>query len=122
VLIVDDDALAARVVSRVLSAEHDIVEVRSAHDAAERLESGAHFDLVLCDLNMPEMDGMQLHERLRKAKLDIADRIIFMTGGAFTERTKSFAAELPAARWLEKPFDSDRLRSLVRAYVLENTG
>jgi CheY-like chemotaxis protein len=113
ILVVDDDAMAARVVGRVLGAQHDIVDVRSGKDAMARLQSGEHFDLVLCDLMMPEMTGMDLFEEVRRAGLDIADRMVFMTGGAVTKRAREFVASLPD-RWLEKPFDTATLRSIVQ--------
>jgi CheY-like chemotaxis protein len=113
ILVVDDDALAARVVGRVLRAEHDIVDVRSGRDAMSRLQAGEHYDLVLCDLMMPEMTGMELFDEVKRAGLDIANRMVFMTGGAVTTRAREFVAALPD-RWLEKPFDAETLRSLVR--------
>jgi CheY-like chemotaxis protein len=113
ILVVDDDAMAARVVGRVLGSDHDIVDVRSGKDAISRLKAGEQYDLVLCDLMMPEMTGMDLHDEVMRAGLAVANRMIFMTGGAVTKRARDFVASLPD-RWLEKPFDADTLRSLVR--------
>ena len=117
VLVVDDDELAARVVSRVLGKEHDIVEARSGQDALARIEAGERFDVVVCDLIMPKMTGMELHERVQRAGLDVADRMIFLTGGAFTARAAGFVAKLPPRRWLQKPFEAKDLRSLARDFV-----
>lgn len=105
--------MAARVVVRVLGRYHDIVDVRSGKDAMTRLQSGEHFDLVLCDLMMPEMTGMDLFDAVNRAGLEVANRMVFMTGGAVTKRAREFVAALPD-RWLEKPFDAETLRSIVR--------
>lgn len=112
ILIVDDDAMAARVVGRVLGSDHDIVDVRSGKEALARLTAGERYDLVLCDLMMPEMTGMDLYDEVRRAGLDVANRMIFMTGGAVTKRAREFVAALPD-RWLEKPFEAAALRSRV---------
>lgn len=120
ILVVDDDAMAARVVGRVLGPHHDIVDVRSGKDAMNRLRSGERFDLVLCDLMMPEMTGMDLFDEVKRAGLDVANRMVFMTGGAVTKRAREFVASLPD-RWLEKPFDAETLRSLVREALSRHT-
>jgi CheY-like chemotaxis protein len=114
--VVDDDALTARAVTRLLSSQHDIVDVRSGRDAMERLTSGERYDLVLCDLEMPEMTGMDLHEEVERAGLEVAERMIFMTGGAVTDRAVAFVTKL-RDRVFEKPFDPRALRSLARGFV-----
>jgi CheY-like chemotaxis protein len=116
ILVVDDDALAARAVTRLLSSQHDVVDVRSGRDAMERLKAGEHYDLVLCDLMMPEMTGMDLHEEVQRAGLDVAERMIFMTGGAVTEQAVAFMGKL-SDRCFEKPFDPNALRTLARGFV-----
>jgi FixJ family two-component response regulator len=61
---------------------------------------------------MPEITGMDLHAALAKMAPDQADRIVFMTGGAFTTRAREFLGEVRNAR-LEKPFDVNTLRALI---------
>jgi CheY-like chemotaxis protein len=116
ILVVDDDRLAARAVARLLGSAHDIVELQSAKDAMDRLRAGERYDLVLCDLMMPEMTGMELHEEVQRAGLDVADRMVFMTGGAVTEEAQEFVARVPG-RCFHKPFDPTALRSLARDFV-----
>ncbi len=115
VLVVDDEPALGRLVSRMLEAEHDVTVVARARDALTRLE-GEAFDVVLCDLMMPEMTGMDLVEHLRAHAPDLADRVVLMTGGAFTERAREFLAAVSNQR-LEKPFDAATARALVRAFV-----
>ncbi|HYE93529.1 MAG TPA: hypothetical protein VEA38_21020, partial [Terriglobales bacterium] len=68
----------------------------------------------LCDLMMPAMTGMDLHDQLAETEPSQAARMRFMTGGAFTPRAQAFLAERPARR-LDKPFDPETLRHFVRA-------
>ncbi len=113
ILIVDDEPLVARAVSRTLAASHDVVAMTSARAALERIEKGAEaFDAVLCDLMMPEMTGMELHTRLVEVAPELAARTVFLTGGAFTEQARAFLERVPNAR-LEKPFEPRALRELL---------
>jgi CheY-like chemotaxis protein len=113
ILVVDDDVLVGRAVGRMLSSRHAVVTRSSAREALDELGRGRDgYDVVLCDLMMPEMTGMELHARLRELDPALADRTIFITGGAFTPGASEFLARVPNPR-LEKPFDPDRLRELV---------
>jgi PAS domain S-box-containing protein len=112
VLVVDDDAAIGRVVERALSAQHDVVVVASGSEALQRISSGTRFDVILCNLMMPLMTGMELHAELLRVACDQACRMIFLTGGAFTPRAREFLDQTPNLR-LEKPFDPMQLRALV---------
>jgi CheY-like chemotaxis protein len=74
--------------------------------------SGAKFDLIFCDLLMPRMSGMDLYDELRSLRPGVEERIVFMTGGAFTERAAQFLATVPN-RKLSKPFDLLELERVV---------
>src|SRR5262245_5804145 len=119
ILIIDDDPAIGGVVRECLR-EHDVIPLTSAADALERLAAGERFDLILCDLMMPGMTGMDLHEALSTASPANAAKMVFLTGGAFTTRAQAFLGEVPNAR-LDKPFDPSSLRRLV-AISLENRG
>jgi CheY-like chemotaxis protein len=84
--------------------------------ALRLLEKREQFDLILCDLMMPAMTGMELRDELSRLDSSQAARMSFLTGGAFTPRARAFLAEVPNPR-LEKPFDPQGLRSFVRALV-----
>ncbi len=119
ILIVDDDERIGEAVRECLL-EHDVVALTSASDAFERLSAGERFDLILCDLMMPGMTGMDLHEGLSMVSPANAAKMVFLTGGAFTARAQAFLSEVSNAR-LDKPFDPTSLRRFV-AISLENRG
>jgi len=116
ILVVDDEPLVIRTVKRILSKEHDLVVTEAATEALALCASGEKFDLILCDLMMPEMTGMDLHRELSLVAPDQADRMIFVTGGAFTEKARRFLSETPKEH-LEKPFASANLRAIVQRYL-----
>jgi CheY-like chemotaxis protein len=104
VLVVDDEPLIGKVVEQVL-AGHQVVSETSARSALARVQAGEHFDRILCDLMMPDMSGMELFNQL---PLAVQKQVVFLTGGAFTERARDFLARVPNRR-IEKPFDTDTL-------------
>jgi CheY-like chemotaxis protein len=115
-LIVDDEELVLRTVNRMLSGEHDVVCVATAQEALALCRKGEAFDLVLCDLMMPDMTGMDLHQELSRVAPEQAARMVFLTGGAFTERAWQFLADT-APDHLDKPVDPHALRAIVRRHL-----
>ena len=111
-LVVDDDVLVARTLARQLSGHH--VEVVSSGQAAlERLSTGkSNFDLVLCDLMMPDMTGMEVYEAVEEKCPALAERFVFISGGGVTERSRKFL-EAHADRVLPKPIDNRQLCELL---------
>lgn len=109
VLVVDDEPLMARGLARILSREHDVSTLTSAREALKCLMENDSFDAVLCDLMMPEMTGVDLHRELERRRPDIARRVLFFTGGAFTPATHAFVERM-ADRCLEKPLDVTEVR------------
>jgi signal transduction histidine kinase len=112
VLVVDDDALVAETVSRALSESYDVSVATSARSALTELEGDARFDVILCDLLMPDMSGMDLYQALADRQPGLEARVVFMTGGAFTQRARDFLARVNNPR-LEKPFELDHLHEIV---------
>jgi CheY-like chemotaxis protein len=110
ILVVDDEPLVGRLVERTLAPAHRVTVVVAARDALDRLVAGERFDLVLCDLMMPEMTGMDLHREVRAFDAAQAERMVFLTGGAYTRRAQEFLDQRP---YLEKPFDLSALEALV---------
>ncbi|MFO0585058.1 MAG: ATP-binding protein [Anaeromyxobacter sp.] len=114
ILVVDDEALVGTVLARTLRCDHDVDVVTSARAALDKVESGERFDVVLSDLLMPEMTGMDLYAELRKRDPDYVRRMVFLTGGAFTPAAREFLEETKVV-CLEKPFEVGALRATLAA-------
>ena len=113
ILVVDDEPMIVRIMEHILSKEHDVEAVTSARAALDRIRAGERFDLVFCDLMMPDMTGMDLYDAVCGFDPKHAERMIFMTGGAFTPRAQEFLDRTPNLH-VEKPFNAKNLRALVR--------
>jgi signal transduction histidine kinase len=112
VLVVDDEEILVRAYSRILERDHDVTALTSAADALRRLEAGESWDAILFDLQMPDVDGVELFEKVQLSRPELASRVAFMTGGAFTPRALSFL-ERNTRPTLAKPIDAAALRDLV---------
>jgi CheY-like chemotaxis protein len=112
ILAVDDEALLLKAYRRMLSDAHDLVTALGGHEALALLQKDARFDVVLCDLQMPEMSGMELHAAVTTRYPGLADRFVFVTGGAFSGDARRFLEDsVPAV--IQKPFNVEDLLSLV---------
>jgi CheY-like chemotaxis protein len=111
ILVVDDEALVAEVIERVLGEEHDVVAVGSGRAALQRLADGG-FDAVVCDLLMPEMSGADFWAELHRRDPELAARMVLVTGAGLLEdaRLAMSAFERPI---VEKPFTASDLRAAV---------
>ena len=115
IAVIDDDADVAIVVARLLGARHDVVSFLSAREALGKLHDG-DFDMILCDLMMPDLTGMDLSAELARTAPELLDRMVFMSAGAFTPRARAFLEQSTNPR-VEKPFDRKELLALVAAMV-----
>ena len=113
VLVIDDEIEVARAIRNALSDSHDVVITASGREALELLHEDDRFDVVLCDLMMPDVTGMELFETLRSEGRSVTERFVFVTGGAFTGKAREFLDRVDNLA-LEKPFEMERLRELVR--------
>jgi PAS domain S-box-containing protein len=113
VLVIDDEIPIANTMRDLLGARHDVTATTTVQDALAAVEGGRDFDVIFCDLMMPGMSGIELYEELRDAHPSLADRIVFMTGGAFTKRAAEFLAATENRR-VEKPFSLGLIERIVR--------
>lgn len=118
ILVVDDEPSVGRILKRVLTTEHEVTLLTSARQALDLLLADEGFDLIFCDLMMPEMTGMDLHAALCESAPQQAAKIIFVTGGTFTSRASEFLEGITNPR-LDKPFDPQAVRALVRERLQE---
>jgi PAS domain S-box-containing protein len=116
VLIIDDEPFIAGLCRRALAPEHDAEVSTTARAALSRLESGHEFDVILCDLMMPDMSGMELFETIEQRFPAVAPRVVFLSGGAFTPAARSFR-ERVSNPFLDKPCAPGVLRDTVRQRV-----
>lgn len=112
VLVVDDDPLVLRALARVLARDFEVASARSGREAIDLVRAGGAFDAMLCDLVMPELSGIELHELLAELDPELAKRTIFLTGGAFNGRAQAFLEEVGQPH-LEKPVDLKTVRALL---------
>ncbi|HEY3255439.1 MAG TPA: ATP-binding protein, partial [Polyangiaceae bacterium] len=115
VLIVDDERSVLAILGRAL-VNHDVTAFTSAKEALELIEAGTSFDLILSDLMMPRMSGMEFYDALARERPRAAERMVFMSGGAFTPAARAFLDRVPNER-IEKPFNLSKLRELVGEFA-----
>ncbi|HEY0992652.1 MAG TPA: response regulator [Kofleriaceae bacterium] len=116
VLVIDDEESLAQAIRRFLSVEHNVTAVYRARDALDLLELGTRYDVILCDLMMPQITGMELHTEIVRIDPQQATRIVFLTGGAFTPSARDFLVGATNRR-IEKPFDLKEVRRLVNELI-----
>lgn len=112
-LIVDDDAMVLSALRRRLSRRYDVVTVLGGVEALALLAADSDFDAIICDLMMPKVDGKSLYDSIAKEDRGLADRIVFMSGGAFTPRLRRFAASV-SNPVLQKPLGREELEAILR--------
>jgi signal transduction histidine kinase len=110
ILVIDDETLAAKALARILR-EHQ-VEIVDHAPAGLNLVLDGNYDVIFCDLMMPELSGMAVFAEVERARPTAASRMLFITGGTFTEEARTFAAR-HAERCLFKPFDSALVKEAV---------
>jgi CheY-like chemotaxis protein len=118
ILVVDDEPNVTTALQRSLSNEHEVATANSAQAALRMMVSDGQYDLVLCDVMMPGMTGMDLYAEVGRQVPEMLGRMVFMTGGAFTPRAVAFLRDVPNPT-LSKPLDLGQLRALVGRAAVE---
>jgi two-component system cell cycle sensor histidine kinase/response regulator CckA len=112
VLLVDDEPSLGRALAAALHDEHDVVAVTSGQRAIDLLAVDRDFDVILCDLTMPGLNGMEVWARVNASMPEVAGRFVFASGGAFTPEATAFLEGGKAH--LEKPFELEVLRRILQ--------
>lgn len=113
ILIIEDEASIRRVLTKILSEENDTYQVEEAEDGVQGFEKikNTDYDLVLCDIKMPKMDGEELLEAVKKIKPEIP---MVMISGHGDMETAINTMRLGAFDYISKPPDLNRLLNTVR--------
>jgi CheY-like chemotaxis protein len=109
VLVIEDDLIVSAMLVRVLSPAFNVSVSVDGEAALWRFETGERFDVVICDVHLPRMDGPAVVEHLRRMDADQARRVVVMTGDA----QSTAAAQLSNHFTVEKPFHVPELRELI---------
>jgi len=117
VLVIDDDPYMGKLLARILEPEYEIVVATSALEALDYVAMGDKFELVLCDVMMPQMTGMAFYERIGAVAPELLKKVVFMTGGAFTPSAEAFLQQ-GFIQIIEKPFPPlPELRAVIRKHI-----
>ncbi|MBN1210506.1 MAG: response regulator [Myxococcaceae bacterium] len=112
ILIVDDELNFGQTLRLLLARAHDVTYTPSAREALSRIREGTRYDAILCDLMMAEVTGRQFYELLCQSAPELARRIIFMTGGAYTPASLDFVSRMTSPL-ITKPFKPEELEKLL---------
>jgi len=116
VLIIDDEPMILGALRRALGGEYRVTCLSDGREALARFAAGERFDVILCDLMMPDTTGMDLYAAIDRLAPGQGQRMIFVTGGAFTPRAREFLDRVPNPR-IEKPVDFQNLRVLMKNLI-----
>lgn len=113
ILIIEDEAAIRRVLSKIISEENDSYQVEEAEDGLIGIEKimKEDYDLILCDIKMPKMDGVEVLEKIKKIKPEIP---VIMISGHGDLDTAVNTMRLGAFDYISKPPDLNRLLNTVR--------
>jgi len=113
ILIVDDEPGLARALARLLQRDgHTVETVANGHLALERCQS-REYDLILCDLRMPELDGPGFYQELQRRHPHLCTRVVFLTGDTLSPEALAFL-EHTGVPQMTKPFTAAMIRQVIR--------
>ena len=120
IMIVDDEPAICQLLSEVLTADgHNVETVDNAVTALERLER-QRYSLILLDVQMAGMDGIELYKHMGKMALSLQRRVVFITGDTMTPATQNFL-QMAKVRCISKPFDTEQLKKEINQILLEKS-
>jgi CheY-like chemotaxis protein len=112
ILIIDDEPRLVQSMRLLLEPLHDIAFTTRGSEALAWVSAGQRFDLVLCDLQMPEMTGMDVYAHFRAHAPELAERLVFISGGACSQAARDFVRQV-RNRILEKPVRPEQLLATI---------
>lgn len=120
VLMVDDDPLVSALFGRLLR-PFKVTFAQSAAGAMGRLQAGAEYDAIVCDIYMPGISGMQFYEEVARLSQKVASRIIFVSGSPSAPEVEEFLRRTGNS-CLPKPIEREALRRAVLDAAREKKG
>ncbi len=109
ILVVDDDTIIQEFLTEILREEgHEVEIVENGKDALDRLGSG-DYDVILLDIKLPGMSGIELYKYMQKAVKPLARRVVFITGDVMSDDTMGFIKS-SGTPYITKPFDAEHLK------------
>ncbi|MBM3881530.1 MAG: response regulator [Verrucomicrobia bacterium] len=112
ILVLDDEVTLGQLLGLILQAIGHQATICSSPNEALQLLAAGQFDLVLSDLNMPEMNGREFYEQATQQQPGLAGRILFLTGDSFSEEARRFI-ESTGNPYLDKPFRLDEVKEAI---------
>jgi len=120
ILIVDDDSIVCQFLTDMLGGEeHEIEIANNGNDALERL-SNNDYNLILMDIKLPDINGIELYKHLQKTAKSLVKRIIFITGDTMATGTMNFLNKTKAP-YVTKPFDTKKLKRIIHFILAPST-
>jgi PAS domain S-box-containing protein len=116
ILVVDDELVVQQFLTEVLSGEgYEVESADNGDDALEKLGS-EDYDVILVDVKLPGMSGIEIYKHLQRMAKPLARRVVFITGDVMGEDTMAFLTRAKA-RYITKPFDTERLRKEIQSML-----
>jgi two-component system, cell cycle sensor histidine kinase and response regulator CckA len=116
ILLIDDEPCLAQIYGAVLSQDNEVVVMTNGRRAFELLLKDSNFDVIFSDLSMPDMSGMDIFTGLQQLGCGVEEKIVFMTGGAFTQKAQDFLKSVPN-KIVEKPIEVKALCKLAQEFI-----
>jgi CheY-like chemotaxis protein len=113
VLVVDDEPWVAEILARMLEADGHVVDIAENGTVALERVRARHYDLIVCDVRMPDLDGPGFYARIEQEMPELAPRVVFVTGSAMTPAVERFLDQTRAP-FLNKPFTVEDVREGTR--------
>lgn len=114
VLVIDDEPMVCDMIGAILGADYNVATFTDPRAALASMLQGS-YDVILCDLMMPELTGMDIYEQLARQRPELTERMIFLSAGAFSERVRDFLATSCRPQ-LHKPFQRDELLDMMNVH------
>lgn len=120
-MVVDDEAFLLRAYQRMLGGRHEVTTALGGRAAVGLLSAaGASYDVIFCDLMMPDVDGVDLHRFVAERFPGLEKRMVFISGGAFTPRAQDFLARIDTPH-VEKPFTIEDLQRTIAGVLAKKS-